>query len=336
MIFLGKLLLSLFDLSVAILDRLGASGPRWEWKKRQGRLALEARVASWEMTERGVRTKVRMCRSCRALVDRSLSICPQCGASMRGVAGGGIGRLLTLILPEVSSLTTVLITANVILLAVPLILWGTGPNRGGLFGLLAPPGAALFVFGEKYAPAILYGGEVWRLVTAGFLHGGIVHLGFNCYALSILGPLVENSFGWRKYLFVYTLTDIAAFATSTFFSPSTPSVGASGPLFGLLGFAIVFGRYRSGRMGKAIADQLVRWLVPAAVMLFMPGIDNAAHVGGFVAGAVLGLLVGLEEPRTRQARILWAGLTALTILVLVGAFLAMLLAYPENVKRVAG
>jgi len=255
---------------------------------------------------------------------------------MRGVAGGGIGRLLTLILPEVSSLTTVLITVNVVLLAVPLMLWGVGPNRGGLFGLLCPPGEALFVFGEKWAQSIRQDGEVWRLVTAGFLHGGIIHLGFNCYALSILGPLVENSFGWRKYLFVYTLTDIAAFAVSTFFSPATPSVGASGPIFGLLGFAIVFGRYRSGKMGRAISDQLARWLVPAAVMLFMPGIDNAAHVGGFLAGAVLGLLVDIDQPRTRRARLLWAALTAITVLVLVGSFLAMLLAYPGNVQRVTG
>ncbi len=89
-------------------------------------------------------------------------------------------------------------------------------------------------------------------------------------------------------------------------------------------------------MGKAIADQLVRWLVPAAVMLFMPGIDNAAHVGGFVAGAVLGLLVHIDEPRTRRAQILWAALTAVTVLVLVGSFLAMLLAYPANVQRIRG
>src|SRR2546426_5623586 len=131
MIFLGKLLLSLFDLSIAFLDRLGASGPRWEWKKRQGRLALEARVASWEMTERGVRAKVRMCRSCRALVDRSLSTCPQCGASMRGVAGGGIGRLLTLILPGGSRLPTALITAHVVLPAVAPPPLGARPGPGG-------------------------------------------------------------------------------------------------------------------------------------------------------------------------------------------------------------
>jgi len=313
---------------------LGVRGPRWEWKKAQWRMSLEARIASWEMTERGVRAPVRMCRSCRELVDRSLSTCPACGASMRDVTGGGTGRLLAAILPGFSSLTAVLITVNVILLALPLVLWGASPSPGGLFTLLAPPAAALFAFGSKYTPVILHYGQFWRLVTAGFLHAGIVHLGFNCYALSILGPLIENSFGWRKYLFIYTATDIAAFTTSAFLNPGTPSVGASGPIFGLLGFAVLYGRYRSDRTGRAISDQLLRWIVPAVVMLFLPGIDNAAHVGGFVSGAILGMVVDAEEPRAPAARILWSCLTTLTVVVLAGSFLAMLIAYPGNVKLV--
>jgi rhomboid protease GluP len=332
---LAQILRALFDMGVSFLGLLGARGPRWEWKKTQWKASLESKIASWEMTERGIRARVRMCPACRELVDRSLTTCTACGASMRGVAGGGAGRLLSAILPQFSSLTAVLLTVNVAMLILPLVIWGASSGPVGLFSLLSPPPAAQFAFGCKFTPAILGFGQVWRLVTAGFLHGGILHLAFNMYALSILGPLIENSFGWRKYLFIYTLCDIAAFTLSAVFYRFTPSVGASGPLFGLLGFGIIFGRFRGGRGGRAVSDQLMRWILPAVLMLFLPGIDNAAHIGGFACGALLALRIDGGEPSTPKDRSLWSLLTALTILILLGSFLAMILSYPANVKLVA-
>jgi rhomboid protease GluP len=324
---------ALFDAGMKLLGWIGLSGARWEWKKSQWRMSLEARIASWEMQERAIRAPVRMCRECRELVDRSLSVCPACGASMRGVPGGGTGRLVAAILPGFSSLTAVFLTANVVLLALPLVIWGAEPSRG-LFGILSPPWQAHFCFGAKNRVAILELHQYWRLVTAGFLHGGLLHLAFNSYALSILGPLVESSFGWRKFLVLYLVSDVVAFAASTAYTVA-PSVGASGPLFGLMGFAIVYGRFRAGARGRAISEQLTRFLIPALLMLFLPGIDNAAHAGGFVAGAGMAFVLDPEEPRTPGERALWALLTTAAVLILVGSFLAMLFAYPENVQRVA-
>ena len=332
---LAQILRSLFEMGTSLLGFLGMRGPRWEWKKTQWKISLEAKFASWEMTGRGIRARVRMCPACRELVDRSISTCPACGASMRGVPGGGANRLLSAILPQFSSLTAVLITVNVVMLVLPLMIWGAGAGSRSLFSLLAPPGVAQFAFGSKFTPAIVGLGQVWRLVTAGFLHGGIIHLAFNMYALSILGPLVEEAFGWRKFLFIYLVSDIAAFSVSAVFSPATPSVGASGPLFGLLGFGVIFGRFRAGPGGRAVSEQLTRWILPAILMLFLPGIDNAAHIGGFCCGALLALGMDAGEPSTPSARNLWSILTTLTILVLLGSFLAMLLAYPANVKLVA-
>ncbi len=296
-------------------------------------MSLEATLAQWEMTERGIRAPVRMCPHCRELVNRSLSVCPACGGSMSGVQGGGSKRLFAAILPHFSSLTSVLITANVLLLAIPLITWGTDPEHGGLFSLLAPPWQAQFVFGSKVTQAIVQWGQVWRLVTAGFLHMGILHLGMNCYALSLLGPLIENAFGWRKTLFIYIACDIAAFAVSTWWSPQAFSVGASGPLFGLLGFGFVFGRFRAGERGRLVAQQLMGFITPAIVMLFVPGIDNAAHIGGFLAGGILALMMAPGEPRTPGARRTWAILTLLTLFVLLGSFAMMLATYKENIAR---
>jgi rhomboid protease GluP len=328
----AQLLRSLFDLAMSLMGLLGMRGSRWEWKKSQWKMSLESKLASWEMTERGVRAKVRMCRHCRELVDRSLTTCPACGASMRDVPRGGADRLFAAVLPQFSSLTVVLITANVFILAIQLMIWGRDPEPSGLFGILSPHWQAQFVFGAKWPGTILQLHQYWRLVTAGFLHGGIIHLAFNCYALSIFGPLIEESFGWRKFLFIYLVSDIVAFYVSTILSPAHPSVGASGPLFGLLGFGVIFGRFRGGARGRAVSSQIVRMMLPAIVMLFLPGFDNAAHAGGFACGALLALVVDPGEPRSAGGRRVWAVLTAMSLVVLIGAFVAMLMEYPANVE----
>ena len=280
---------------------------------------------------RGIRAPVRMCPVCRELVDRNLSTCTACGASMTGVAGGGSKRLYQAILPHFSSLTSILMTVNVVMLALPLIIWGAAP-ASGILSILSPSGKVMLAFGAKWTGLILGLSQYWRLVTAGFLHFGAIHLAMNSYALTILGPLVEESFGWRKTLFVYVVCDVGAFATSMVFSPNSLSAGASGPLFGLLGFAFVFARFRAGSRGRAVSQQLMGFITPAIVMLFLPGIDNAAHIGGFITGAVLAMLLDGSEPATPQSRRLWSLLTFLTLCVLIGSFVMMIVTYADNVK----
>jgi rhomboid protease GluP len=331
---LAKLTRDAFELWIGLLNLLGLKSPAWEWRKSRWKMSLEATLASWEMTERGIRAPVRMCPHCRELVNRSLSTCPACGASMAGVPGGGSKRLFAAVLPHFSSLTSILITVNVLLLALPLITWGPDPKAGGL-SFMAPQWQAMFAYGVKDAGAILYG-QVWRLVTAGFLHWGLIHLAMNMYSLTILGPLVEESFGWRKTLFIYTVTDVCAFATSFYFRPEGFSAGASGPLFGMLGFALIYAKFRAGTSGRAASQQLMGFITPAILMLFVPGIDNAAHIGGFLAGAALAWVVDPGEPRTPTARLAWAVLTTLTLVVLLGSFAMMLATYKQNAALVAG
>lgn len=323
------------DALIALLDALGARGVRWEWKKRAWKQALEARVAGWENLERGVRTRMKMCRACRALVEGSPSRCPSCGASMRGIEGGGAGRLLRLLLPSFGgSLTMALVSGNVLMSILLLGLGGVDGGSDGLRGLLAPSGKALFLLGAKSAPAI-YAGQVWRLVTANFLHGGIIHLLFNSIALLNLGPLIESAFGWRKLFLIYMTSGVAAFAVSTFWSPQSLSIGASGAIFGLLGFAIVFGRYRAGPSAKAISDQLLRWLMFMAFLFILPmNIDHAAHIGGLIVGAVLGLFVDPGEPKTSAGdQVLWVA-TGVAMLATLASFALMALSYPENLRLI--
>lgn len=322
------------DAAIALLEALGARGTRWEWKKRSWRQGLEARIASWENLERGVRTRMRMCRSCRALVEGNVRTCPECGASMRMIPRVGFSRVLRLLLPGTTSASIILVSANVGMSLLVLALWGTG-GGSGLASLLSPPGKALFLLGAKWTPSIL-GGEVWRLVTANYLHGGLIHLLFNCYALMVLGPLIEEAFGWRKFFVIYTVTGIAGFTVSALFRPGALSIGASGAIFGLLGFAFVFGRYRGGPSARAISEQLMRWLLFGVVMFLIPGIDSFAHVGGAVAGAALAMFVDPEEPKTPAADAwLWL-LVGAALVVTVGSFGAMALSYGANLRALGG
>lgn len=324
----GRLLLGTLDLGLAVLSGLGARGGRWEWKKQTWRRALEERIAAWENLERGVRARTRMCRECRTLVERSASTCPACGASMSGIPKGGLARALGLAFPGALSVTTLLISANVLMSLMVLVLWGRGPEAG-LSRLLSPPGEALFVLGAKWTPAILHG-QIWRLVTANYLHGGLIHLAFNCYALLSLGPLIEESFGARKFFLVYTATGVCALATSALLRPHSMSIGASGALFGLLGFAVVYGRFRGGAAGRAISDQLIRYVILGVVMFLIPGIDSVAHMGGLLSGGLLGLVVEAGEPRSRGGELALRWLCAIAVVATLGSFAAMALSYGEN------
>ncbi len=331
----ARILAGSLDGVIGLLDTLGARGTKWEWKKRAWRQSLEARLASWENLERGVRVRMRMCRACRTLVEGRTRRCPACGVSMWGIPGGGLGRLLRLAVPAVGSLSVVLITVNVIMSLLEMAV-AAGASRGGPTGLLmSMPREVLYLLGAKSAPAI-WNGEVWRLITANYLHGGLIHLAFNGYALINLGPLVEESFGWRKFFLIYTTTGVMGFVVSSLVRPGSLSIGASAALFGLLAFAVVFGRFRAGPAGRALAQHLLRWLMFGLIMFLIPGIDNAAHLGGAACGALLGLVVDPGEPRTPAGNgWLWV-MTGLAIAATIGSFAAMALSYRANLAALSG
>lgn len=147
--------------------------------------------------------------------------------------------------------------------------------------------------GANFGPAVA-AGEYWRLVTSMFLHGGIAHLLLNGFALYQLGALFETWLGSTRLLITYFVTGIAGSLASILWTNS-PSVGASGAIFGLLGALIAFLLRRRERLNpgaKSLLMQLVAW---AAINVFfgfsVPGIDNAAHLGGCAAGFLLGLIL---------------------------------------------
>lgn len=148
----------------------------------------------------------------------------------------------------------------------------------------------LIAFGAKFNPLIV-GGQVWRLFTPVLVHIGLIHLLFNCYAIYIIAPPIEEIFGTARFLAVYLLSGAFGVLFSFIMSPHL-SAGASGAIFGLIGTqAVFFYRYRHvlGRGGQRQFQNTIGVILFNLIMTFaVPGIDVWGHLGGLLTGALLG------------------------------------------------
>ncbi len=155
----------------------------------------------------------------------------------------------------------------------------------------------LIRLGAQYGPLVSKG-EWYRIVTAMFVHGGLLHLLFNSYALFYFGTLVESIYGFEKFVFFYILTGVVGNLATQFFYYRSISVGASGAIFGLVGilFALGFRKDTPIFMRQFTGAALLPMIIFNVVYGFIPGsnINNAAHVGGFLSGMAVG---SLAEPR---------------------------------------
>jgi rhomboid protease GluP len=140
---------------------------------------------------------------------------------------------------------------------------------------------AVFMFG-LHPPAVA-NGDWWRLITATFLHGSLLHLGFNMLALWILGTQIESYLGSKNFLLLYFVSAIGGSLASFYFSPpATFSIGASGAIFGLMGAFIVIGK----KLRADVSQIMILLLINVVLGFTVSGIDWRAHLGGLVAGAV--------------------------------------------------
>jgi membrane associated rhomboid family serine protease len=155
-------------------------------------------------------------------------------------------------------------------------------------------------------------GEWWRLLSVTLVHGGILHLAMNMYALFLVGPLVERIYGWKVFALMYALCAIAGSVGSYLLGdPTAPSVGASGAIFGLFGVLLAASRIHDpvlDRQGRALVGQIGGLIVLNLIIGFGAvgvgiNIDNNAHVGGLLAGMWLGFV--LVPRNVRTLRDLW-------------------------------
>ena len=270
----------------------------------------------------------KMCRNCRALIDRSASVCPFCGAPTRGARSRPSttpGRALGGLIPVPSTATSALVAVNIALYAVTWYLTANAASAGGgsisLMGGIDP--RVLLRLGAKFGP-LIYHGQWWRLVTAMFLHAGLLHIGMNLWCLFDLGPTVESLFSTTKFLVAYLITGVAGFLLSLWWSPGGLSIGASGAILGLVGI-LIGATFHHGQLGRDYRRQLWRWVIYIFIFGLFFSVDNAAHLGGLAVGAVLGYVVPEGEPETRASENFWNALAVLSALVIAGSFALMAL-----------
>ena len=183
------------------------------------------------------------------------------------------------------------------------------------------------VLGSGFVPSLgpsgVAEGEVWRLVTGGFLHGGLIHIGFNMYLLYMLGNLLEPSIGSVRFAALYFASLLAGSLGAILFSPQALTVGASGAVFGLMGAAFVEMRRRGiDPMQSGIGGLLVLNLI----ITFLPGfnISIGGHLGGLVGGVLAALALGVSHRYKARASMAVAvgACVAIGVISVAGAIVA--------------
>jgi rhomboid protease GluP len=280
--------------------------PRLRWKIERFWKQLSGQFGGEENQPRP-----KLCPSCGTLVGAGATRCHQCGASMT-FSVAAASRSISQVLPTTSPATYGIPTLSCVLYGFSL-LWtartsgfqSLGGGLNSLFNIGGIDGSILLRLGMSLPPSFPFHNnlsEPWRLVMAIFLHGSLLHLGFNMWVLMDVGPQIEELYGSARYFFIYVLTGIVGYIVSSVIG-GHPSVGGSGALLGLIGVLLAFTMGRQAIGMKMLRGQLIRWLVYLLVWgLIFPGIDNYAHVGGLAAGFILGKIMMDHAPSSPEER----------------------------------
>jgi rhomboid protease GluP len=254
-----------------------------------------------------------LCPRCRQIIGSEETVCSWCGASrgnlwwqlinqFRGSSGADW------IIKAVLSL-------NILYFGLSLLLSTKIDNPDGF---LSPGHNSLLMLGASGTIPIERFGRFWSVVSANYLHGGILHLVFNMMALRQLGPWVSNEYGSSRMLSIYTVGGALGYLVS--YLAGVPfTVGASAALCSLIGALLYFGKSRGGIYGSSVYREVGGWAVSLFIFGFIfPGINNWAHGGGIVGGIIMGMLLGYNgkkpENSLHHALALFCGLITISAL----------------------
>ena len=253
-----------------------------------------------------------LCPSCGRLTNADAPVCLVCGRRNPGMWGFG-GLLGTLF--RRWNFTNAVTAACVALYVISLIFDPLAVLRPrGFLEVFSPSADALWALGAAGSIPWRFG-RWWTLLTAIYLHGGLLHILFNALWIRQLGPAVEEIYGPARLVVIFTISGVAGFVVSN--SLGVPfTIGASGSIFGLLGAIVAYGRKRGGVFGQMVLQQYGQWALILFIMGFlMDGVNNWAHAGGFVGGFLAGLGLSLAEHRDETAldKLLAAAAIVLTL-----------------------
>jgi rhomboid protease GluP len=295
-----------------------------------------------------------VCRNCGALVGAGEQACAQCGAMLDGTGaaeqlpqGGAADRALHetdamrfawAVLNRPYFFTIIFLIANIF---VFLLMWASsGLNGSALWEFSGP---VLQAYGAKLNYLIRDNQEWWRFVTPVFIHVSLPHLLINMYSLWMIGPYVEKLYGSAKFVVFWVAAGIMGVVASyltvrpamhvssvgrfLFKAVDTPSAGASGALFGLVGVLFVFGIKFRHELPEGFKRAFGTGLLPMIGLNLFIGylgrgfIDNAAHLGGLAAGALLALFVGYKRPHEpARVAVFWHILQTAALAIIVLSF----------------
>lgn len=248
-----------------------------------------------------------ICPNCRRLVSMDGSPCPYCG--LRNPGSRWRNNFLTQGALGGENLTRSIIFVCVGMFVLSLLL-NPSSTRFSMnhLSFLSPGSRSLILLGATGALPI---GELhrwWTLLTANYLHGGILHILFNMMAFRQIAPLVIQEYGAYRTFSIFTLSGVGGYLVS-YLAGISLTLGASAAICGLIGAALYYGKSRGGFFGQMVYQQLSGWVIGLFLFGFLiPGIDNWAHGGGLACGILTGFLLGYQErtPETFFHKILAA------------------------------
>jgi rhomboid protease GluP len=269
------------------------------------------------------RTGSVICTSCGVLVGVEDERCYNCNRRNPGL--WGFAPALRSLGQDLGFVPFVIGTC-VFLYVLTLIFSQGAIGRVGVFTLFSPSTQALFLFGASGSFPVFEYGRWWTVLSAGWLHGGLMHIFFNMWATRQLAPATADLYGPGRMVIIYTAAGVAGFTLSSLAGEFIPpililrggqfTVGASASIAGLIGAILAYGHRSGSGHARSYANTYIVMLV---IMGFLfPGLDNYAHAGGFGGGyAMARLLDPLKSERIDHLAIALACLAASLLSVLV-------------------
>ncbi|NUO80357.1 rhomboid family intramembrane serine protease [candidate division KSB1 bacterium] len=253
-----------------------------------------------------------ICPDCGKLISVNAEVCIHCGRKNPGM--WGLGPLLRNWMRDYG-FTEVVTAVCVAFYVISLLLDIRAIFRLDLFSFLGPSGVSLYKLGATGTIPMAQG-RWWTLVTAVYLHGGLLHIFFNLYFLRQIAPQVEELFGTARLIVIFTFAGVLGFVVSNLMGIQF-TIGASGALFGLLGALVAYGRARGGSFGEAVYRAgLQNALIMFVFGFLMSGVNNWAHAGGFIGGFLAALVVGFAEQGREGFRVQALTLASIGLTVL--------------------
>lgn len=285
----------------------------YQWRRRIDRLKNVAQgfFGGGETNQ----PRPKLCPACGSLVGIHATRCHECGASLT-FSLAAASKSLSNYFGDEHPVTRVLLVANIAMFGVA-YLAGLASGESGIGVAFSGGGIALRA-GGSWLPAIIELHQYYRLITASFLHLGLLHLGMNMMVLMDIGPQAEREYGSPRFLFVYIFSGIGGFVLSAL--RGNAAAGASAALMGIIGLLLAMNMKRAGALAQAQKSRLISWIVMIFVIGALPGvrIDNWGHFGGLATGFILGRIMSdrlPSSPREKQVAQVLGWLTGLIVIV---------------------